>query len=218
MARTATDYSAMIKRKEEEIAKLTSDCEASKSERHSLLKEITKLESKIDTLSSELHASQDDRTRSSEARSRLQEELDELRALVQAKVTEETRRSEVDKSKEVELVDLRVQVNRLSQDLSEARKQAVEGQSKLKVDLDTLTRDYRSLEQSHKSLSDRGNVAQSQLMKAEAALADAEKSRRTIESDLQSLRSRQIDLDGQLATAVKEKEVGVFPLFRHAVV
>lgn len=207
MARTATDYSNMIKRKEDEISRLTDQLDNSKDQHGALLKEITKLESKVNSLSSELRAAQDDQSRDDEARGRLQEELDELRALLQAKVTEETRRSEVDKSKEAELTDLRTQVGKLSHDLSEARKQAMEGQSKLKVELDTLIRDHRSLEQSHKSLSDRETAAQGQLRRAEGILADAEKAKRMMESELQSLRTRQINLDGQLAAALKDKEV-----------
>ncbi len=210
MARTATDYTAMIKRKEDDITRLSAELDASKAEHGRLQKEVAQLEAKIDTLTSELQAAQDDCSRTDESRSKLQEELDELRSLLQTKVTEETRRSEVDKSKEAELADLRAQVTKLSHDLVEARRQAAEGQSQLKVELESLTRDYHSLEQSHKSLSDKEAFAQAQLEKAEAALAEAEKSKRTIDSDLQVLRSRQIDLDGQLADAVKEKEVKNF--------
>jgi myosin heavy chain 9/10/11/14 len=201
----------MIQQKEEDMARISAELGTSKVECGALLKEIGQLEAKIATLTSQLQAARDDRTRSDDSRSRLQEELDELRAMLQTKVTEETRRSEVDKSKEAELVDLRMQVTKLSSDLGEARKEAVEGQSQLKVELESLLREYRSLEQSHESLSGRETTAQARLKKAEAALSDAEKSKRAIESDLQVLRSRQIDLDDQLALAVKEREVGIQP-------
>jgi myosin heavy chain 9/10/11/14 len=210
MARTATEYTNMIKKKEDDMSRLTSELDKSKLERGNLLKEITEMQGKIDTLTSELQAQQQDGKRSADARARLQEEMDELRRLLQAKVTEETRRSEVDKSKEMELADLRAQVSKLSQDLSNARKQALEGQSKLKVELDTLLREHQMLEQSHKSLSDREASNQSKLKEAEALLSDAAKAKRTLESDLQSVRSRQIDLESQLAGALKEKDASVF--------
>ncbi|PSS37014.1 hypothetical protein PHLCEN_2v1156 [Hermanssonia centrifuga] len=206
MARTATEYSNMIKKKEENIGRLSSSLEASQGEHARLMKEITELQGRADTLTSELHAQQDDRNRTSEAHVKLQEELDELRVLLQAKVTEETRRSEVEKSKEVEIADLRAQTSKLSQDLTEVRKQAAEGQNKLKVELDTLLREHHSLEQSHKSLTDRESSTQVRLKRAETSLSEAEKSKRTLESDLQSLRSRQIDLDSQLAATSKDKE------------
>ncbi|THH01623.1 hypothetical protein EW026_g1099 [Hermanssonia centrifuga] len=206
MARTATEYSNMIKKKEENIDRLSSSLEASQGEHARLMKEIAELQGRADTLTSELHAQQDDRNRTSEAHAKLQEELDELRVLLQAKVTEETRRSEVEKSKEVEIADLRAQTSKLSQDLTEVRKQAAEGQNKLKVELDTLLREHRSLEQSHRSLTDRESSTQVRLKRAETSLSEAEKSKRTLESDLQSLRSRQIDLDSQLAATSKDKE------------
>lgn len=214
MARTATEYTNMISKKEEEISRLESELDRSKQERETLLKEIAGLQGDIDTLTEELRAQQDDNKRGVEARTRLQEELDELRSHLEAKTTEETRRMEVDKSKEMELADLRSQVSNLSQDLSEARKQALEGQNKLKVELDSLLREHHQLEQSHKSLSDKELSSQSKLKDAEAALSDAVKAKRGLESDLQSVRSRQIDLESQLAGALKERDVSSwsFPL------
>lgn len=207
MARTAAEYTNMITKKEEDIARLVSELEKSKQERAGLLKEITSLQGDIDTLQSELRSLQEDGKRGIEARIRLQEELDELRSHLQAKTTEETRRNEVDKSKEMELADLRAQVSSFSQDLSDARKQALEGQNRLKVELDSLLREHRMLEQSHKSLSDKELSNQTRLKETEAALSDAVKAKRTLDSDLQSVRTRQIDLESQLAGALKERDV-----------
>ncbi|KAI0954365.1 hypothetical protein AcV7_007621 [Taiwanofungus camphoratus] len=206
MARTATEYSNMIKKKEEDLDRLANELESSKAERGRLQKQITELQGKVDTLTSDLDAQHFDRQRSATAQSKLQEELDELRALLEAKTTEETRRSEVEKSKEQELSDLRGQVGKLSEELDEARRTALEGQTKLKVELDTFLREHNSLQQSHVSLSERERSAQAQLKKTEAALSDAEKSRRTLESELQSIRSRQIDTESQLADLQKTKE------------
>ena len=75
------------------------------------------------------------------------------------------------------------------------------------MELETLNREHRSLEQSHRALSDRETITQAQLKKAETALAEAEKRKRAAESDLQSVRGKQLDLDGQLADVSKEKEV-----------
>ena len=122
-------------------------------------------------------------------------------------VPKETRRSEADKSKEMELADLRSQVSKLSEDLSDERKHALEGQSKLKVELDTLVREHQTLEQSYKSLSELEATSRTKLKDAEADLSEAVKAKRTIESDLQSVRSRQIDLESQLANAQKERNV-----------
>ncbi|KAL6303713.1 nonmuscle myosin heavy chain b [Sparassis latifolia] len=206
MSRTATEYSNMIKRKEDDIVRLTSELESSKVERNRSLKEINELQVKVDTLTSELSAQQNDRTRRAAAQTKLQEELDELRSLLEAKTTEETRRGEVEKRKDQELLDLRSQVSKLSEELEENRRTTAEDQNKLKVDLDTIRREYDSLLASHKSLSERERSVQAQLRNAEASLSETDKSRRASESELQSIRSRQIDTDSQLADLQKAKE------------
>ncbi|EED77158.1 predicted protein, partial [Postia placenta Mad-698-R] len=142
MARTATDYSNMIKKKEEDADRLADGLDKSKQERGRLLKQIAELQANIDALTAELEVQQSDRKRDASAQSKLLEELDELRALLEAKTTEETRRSEVEKSKEQELADLREQVAQVTQELDDARRNAVDSQNKLKIDLDTIIRDH----------------------------------------------------------------------------
>ena len=214
MARTATEYSTMIQKREEHIARLVDQLESSKGERDHSLKQIIELQSDIDTLFAELEAEKGDRAHGIAARAKLQEELDELRTLMDAKTSEETRRNEVEKSKEQELADLRGQVSKLQQDLSEARRLALEGQSKLKLELDYSVREHSSLQQSHTSLLERERIAQSQLIKVQATLSELEKAKRVIESELQSLRSRQNDSESQLADAQRVKEVTVFHLLQ----
>ncbi|KAH9925965.1 nonmuscle myosin heavy chain b [Fomitopsis serialis] len=206
LARTATDYSTMIKAKEEEADRLAAELDKSKVERGRLMKQISELQGKADALTAELLAQRSDRERDAAVQAKLQEELDELRSVLAAKTSEETRRSEVEKSKEQELANLRAQTSQLSQDLDDARRSAVEGQTRLKVDLDTLTREHASLEKSHRSLSEREQSVRSELKVAETSLGEAVKARRTLESDLQAIRTRQIDTDGQLAEVLKEKE------------
>ena len=209
MARTATQYSTIIQKKEEEAARLVSDLISLKRDREQSLKQITGLQADITTLKSELNSQQNERERGREARMKLQEEVDELRALMDARTSEDTRRNEVEKSKEQELAELRGQVARLNADLNDARRVGLEGQSKLKVELDNSIRAHKLLQESHKSLLDRERSLQSKLAKVEAGFEEAEKVKRTLESDLHSVRSRQIDADGQLAEAVRAKEVGI---------
>ncbi|KZT01711.1 uncharacterized protein LAESUDRAFT_717304 [Laetiporus sulphureus 93-53] len=206
MARTATEYSNMIKQKEQVIDRLTAELEKSKGERGQLLKQITELQARVDTLSVELDAQHSDRERDSALQSKLQQELDELCALLARKSTEETRRSEVEKSKGQELTDLRGQVSQLSRELDDARRVAVEGNNTLKAETDTLDREYRSLQQSYNSLLEREQSAQAQLMQTATALAEAEKTKRALDSELQLVRSRLIDTESQLAEMQKSKE------------
>jgi myosin protein heavy chain len=200
----------MIQRKETEARRLVSQVESSKVEHDQLQKQILELQGDVDTLTAELEAEKSDSARGASSRAKLQEELDELRNVLEAKTTEDTRRSEVEKSKEEELADLRGQVNRLQQDLSEARRQALEGQNKLKVELDYSVREHSSLQQSYHSLLERERDYEVRLRDGQAHSSELEKIKRSLESDLQSLRSRQNDTESQLAEAQRAKEVS-FP-------
>ncbi|KAI0354017.1 hypothetical protein OH77DRAFT_533487 [Trametes cingulata] len=188
MARTANEYTSMITAKEQQAERLATEVEKTKMERDTLLREITELQAKIDTLTAELESERKAKERNASSQVKLQAELDELRALLEAKVTEETRRSEVAKSKEEELGDLRSQVAKLSADLTETRRVAAETQNKLKVELETLAREHKNIQHSHSSLSDRAQASQAQLKKTEAALSEAEKAKRALESELQRRR------------------------------
>lgn len=73
MAHTATEYPALIKRKETEIAKLVADLEALSDERDVALKHVTQLQGEIGTVSAQLEAQKADSARSSQ-HARLQKE------------------------------------------------------------------------------------------------------------------------------------------------
>jgi predicted nucleic acid-binding Zn-ribbon protein len=144
-------------------------------------------------------------------RAKLQRGLDELRDLMKAKTSADTRRSEVEKSKAQELADLRRQVSKLHLELSEARKTGLEGQNKLKVEVEHLTREYNSLKETHSVLVDRERSVQDSLAKVTHSLSDLEKAKRSFDSELYSLRTRQNDSESQLADALRANEVNSSP-------
>ena len=215
LARTATDYSKIIKEKEVDVDRVRSELETVKRERARLQKHVTELEADLETLSLEIDESKQTRDRDLAAQSKLQKELDQLRALLEAKTSEETKRSEVERRKEAELVSLRSEVSKLQRDITDARTSAVEAQHRLKADLDTTSREHKSLQQTYNSLLERERAASSKLKEVTANLSAAEKIKRSLESDLQSVRSRQNDTDSQLAEAQRGKEVGNFGLNAH---
>jgi len=200
----------MIKQKDADIARLTAELEVSKTERGRLSKDILEQRGQIEALTAEIMSQRDSETRRTTVQEKLQEELDKLRSLMEAKASEENRRGEVEKQKESEIQDLRLQVGQLQQELDETRRSAFEVQNKLKVDLEASVRDHKSLLQSHRSLSDRVQANDHKLKQTEVALAELEKTKRSQESELQELRSRRIDTDGQLAELQKIKEVTVY--------
>lgn len=207
LARTTTEYSNMIQKKEEQITQLMQELDLSKSSQAKSLRETIELQSHIDTLVAKLDAEKSDRAEEVTSRGKLQEEVDRLRSLMDAKTSEESRRNEVEKRKEGELADLRVLSSKLQQDLADSRRLALEVQNKLKIELEHSMRDHDSLQRSHKSLLERERAAQDQLTKSLGALSELEKIKRAMESELQSLRSRQHNNESQLAEATKTKEV-----------
>ena len=212
LARTATDYSRIIKEKEVEVDRVRSELETTKQDRAHLQKHVTELEADLGTLSLEIGESKHTRERDLATQSKLQKELDQLRALLEAKTSEETKRSEVERRKEAELVSLRSEVSKLHRDIADARTSASEAQNKLKVDLDTINREHKSLQQTYNSLLERERTASLKVKEVTANLSEAEKAKRSLESDLQSVRSRQNDTDSQLAEVQRAKEVGDFAL------
>ncbi|KAH9027289.1 myosin II heavy chain [Lactarius hengduanensis] len=206
LSRTASDYSDMIKQKDADITRLTTELEVSKSDRGRLSKEILECRGRIDALTAEIASQRDSEARHTAVQEKLQDELDKLRSLIEAKTSEESRRNEVEKQKDAELRDLRLQASQLQQELGDARRTAIEVENKLKVDLETSVREHTSLLQSHRSLSDRLQANDQKLKQTEASLAEASKIKRSQESELQELRTRRIDLDGQLAELQKAKE------------
>ncbi|KAH7890386.1 hypothetical protein F5I97DRAFT_21806 [Phlebopus sp. FC_14] len=207
MARTATEYSAMIQRKEDDVARLSSEVTTSKGERVQLQKELSELRALIEKQRAELESSKVDADRTLSIKAKLQKELDDLRTLIETKTTEETRRREVEKSKEVELADLRRQVTDLQGQLNVLRKAALENETKLNLEVQRINRQHVQLEAAYASLAERERNSREQSANAETSLATLEKTKRGLESELQALRARQIDSDGQLAETLKAKEV-----------
>lgn len=207
LTRTANDYSSMLQKKEDDIIRLASEAAASKRERTQLQKDIIEIRALTEKQKAELDAYRVDTDRTLTAKARLQEELDELRALMETKTTEETRRREVEKSRDEELVDLRRQVTDLLNQLNALRKTALDNESKLKLEAERVSRQYTQLESSHTSLLERERATNEQSIKVEAVAVALEKSKKTLESELQALRAKQLDSDSQLAETVKAKEV-----------
>jgi myosin protein heavy chain len=217
MARTATESSDVIRLKDGHIGSLSDQVSSMKKLHGEALTEILALQNDINTLETQLEAERGDRENETETRTKLQAELDELRTLMEAKTSEATRRDEVEKSKEQELADLRQQTQRLQHDLTEGRRQLLVTQKQLKLELDTAVREHASLQESYNSLSERERAAQLDLSKAQTALSELERTKRSMESELQSLQTRQNDTEHQLADARKSKEVTLFADIYHKI-
>lgn len=207
LARTATEYSQMLQKKESEMAELQTELQAMRSEHLAISKTISELEAQSQALQEALDNSTSERQRDKAARTKLQKEIDDLRNVMAAKASEDTRRSEVQRSKEKELVGLRAQTSKLQESLEEARRVSVETQSRLKIELEENQRRRENVEQAYKELEDHVTDNVEGRKKAEVGLAEAQKTVRSLESDVQSLRTKLVQTEGDLADATKAKEV-----------
>lgn len=193
----------MLQKKEDETVRLASEVATLKRERTHLQNNVIEVHALAEKQAAELDTYKMDMDRALTAKGRLQEELDELRTLMETKSTEETRRREVEKSREDEVADLRHQL----MNLQVYRKTALDNESKLRLEVERVNRQYAQLESSHASLLERERATNEQFNKAEAVAAATEKSKRTLESELNMLRAKQIDSDSRLADSEKAKEV-----------
>lgn len=207
MARTANQYDPLITKKEAEFARLLADLEYLCDERDKALKMITQLQGQAETAKSQLDALKSENVRSMEMQTRLQEEMDELRALMQAKTSEETRHKEVERSKEKELIELCSQLSKVQQELSESQKVSTESQNRLKADLGTALRENTSLQREYQQLADNEHAIQTRQKEIDGALADADRAKWQLESEVQTAKSCLTDVGGQHAGTLKSKEV-----------
>ncbi|KAG8883338.1 hypothetical protein FRB97_006763 [Tulasnella sp. 331] len=206
LSRSATEFESIIQKKEAEIERLAQELVLSRREGEAAQKEIAELEVDMDTLTKELEGQAADRDRVVRAKEELQSELDGLRKVMAAKTNEETKRTQVERSKEQELSKLRTQSESLQSELVEVRRVTTETQNKLKLDLERVQREHDALAKSYTDIQEKAKKYESTLADMEFGLVNAEKAKRAAESELQSVRTRQIDLDGQLAAASKAKE------------
>lgn len=210
MDRTATQYSAMIEKKEDDLSRLAGQLALTKQKHEAATKDSATFQSQISTLQLTIQAQERDRDRAALEKTKLQAELDELRNMMAVKTNEDTRRTEVEKSREHELTGLREQVKKLQNQVIHEQQHAVEEHNKLKVEFDAVVRDHKALGASHTSLARRDEEHRQKLASTEESLSKLEKTHRSLESELQILRTRQIDTDSQLAEATKSKEVRRF--------
>ena len=207
LTRTTTDYETILQRKEAELSKLSRQFGTARSERDSALKRASELEGRIDALTGDLKARESARAEGVAARAKLEEEIDELRTLLNAKTSEDTKRSEAEKSREQELGDLRSRITAYQQEIADTRRRALEEQNTLKVDLEALLRQHKTTSDAHKDLQTRSQKSEQSLATATSNLQAAEKAKKTAEAELHDFRAKHLDSEGQLAEALKAKEV-----------
>jgi myosin protein heavy chain len=207
LTRTATDYTAMLKRKETEISQLLTNMDDLHVEREQSLKHTSELQAHTASLEEQLEVSTAERQREHAARNRLQKEIDDLRNVMAAKASEDTRKNEAHRSREKELTNLRAQHSKLGEQLEDVRRSNAESHARMKIELEEATHNRSALEQSQKELLAKQTDNLKRREAAEASLADSQRAQRSMESEIRVLKERSVKLEGELAETTKSKEV-----------
>lgn len=207
MDRTATEYSQMIQKKDEDLSILKDQLTSANLQLEKTTRQSASSLAQIATLKLTIEAHERDKDRTRTEKMNLQAEIDELRNLMVVKTNEASRQTEADKSREAELTNIRVQVEDLQKRLILEKQNALEDHNKLQVDFEAVVRDHKALENSNTSLSRLEHQCREKLIITEEKLSSSEKLQRSLESELQALRTNKIGLEGQLAETMKLKEV-----------
>ncbi|KZT51923.1 putative nonmuscle myosin heavy chain b [Calocera cornea HHB12733] len=206
LKRMSTDYEARIRKGEANVDLLTKELAASKLDAQASTKKVEELQGQLTSLRKELDAQKGDRHKDSLLRGKLQAELDQLRKSLDTKTMEDRKRSEVDRTKEHERSELQLQVGQLEGQLADIRRQAQKERTKLELDLDSAKRELTVATKTCNDLQQQAKAHTQNLREAELAVIQAEKQKRAAQSELEALRNKHGDADGQLAQMTKTKE------------
>jgi len=119
-------------------------------------------------------------------------------------------RSEASKSMEQELSGLRLRVTTIQQNVVDANREAADVQSKLKVELESLQRELKAAQDSHRDVKLQAQTAEKSLSDATISLHSADKAKKAAETELHEFHSKHPDMEGQLTEALKGREVSLW--------
>ncbi|KAF8958407.1 myosin II heavy chain [Flammula alnicola] len=205
LGRTATEYSTMIQKKEEQIALLDAQLEALKLERDNASMEILALRADIDTLDAQLVAEKQDHATDKASRDKLQGKGTNFALFLPPRPQKRHAGLKRRRAKRSSLPIYAVSAANSSR-IDRPSPILLGKSEQTEMELEQITREHTSLQHSHTSLLDRERVAQAQLSKVQGHLSELEKAKRSMDSEMLSLRSRQHEGQSQLSDALRAKE------------
>jgi chromosome segregation ATPase len=204
---TAADLDARFRKKQDEVTDLQKVLVDRKRDAEGALAGQAELRAHIETLNQEKASIAGERDANALTIKQVHAELDGLRNSMAEKLSQDRLKANLDKSKDLELNSLRVKLESAVKQAAADRQSSASSREKLEACLEDVRRQNTSLARDHKEAQSALALAKARFTDLSVSVAAFEDDRRSLQSQLSEMRSRQIATDGQLAEASKERAV-----------
>ena len=203
--RVSSKYEAQIREKDSEIAAAVARVSSAVAERDGLARQISEASVKVETLLGDLGAAKAAQSRSTELQAQLQKELDETRRLMEAKSSEDSKQKEVQRMKEVEVNSLRQELKSLQGELAQSKHTSLEQINLLRAEAERARKQHDDLSRGHGELQRTVDLTERRMAEVQAECNAAEKAKRAVEGELQTIRGQITSHEASLSEARKAK-------------
>lgn len=195
LSSTSTGYEDMMRRKESEIAVLRSDQKRQDAERTTLEAERNMFASRHDNIQTRLREVQAEMDATKSQKAQLEREAANTKRILDAKLSEDTQASNSRKMLNGQIEDLKAELFQVQAELSRERQSRDDVQMLSDHKMTTLKEEYQNLNESKITIEKELYVQQDTLRRAVEARANAEKTRKDLQTELKKLRDRFVEAE-----------------------
>ena len=195
LSSTSTGYEDMMRRKESEIAVLKSDQKRHDAERTTLEAERSMFASRHDNIQTRLREIQAEVDATKLQKTQLEREAADTKKILDAKLSEDTQASNSRKLLNGQIKDLKAELFQVQAELSCERQSRDDVQMLSDHKLTSLKEEYQNLNESKITIEKELYVQQDTLRRAVEGRANAEKSRKDLQTELKKLRERFVEAE-----------------------
>ena len=190
LSSTSTDFEAIMRRKDSEIAVLKADTRRQESELKAQGSEHSALNSRFEGVQKRLREIQSEIDAARSQKAQLEREAADAKRLLDAKLSEDAKAGDNRRMLDEQIKDLKAQLYQVQMDLSRERQSRDDVQMLGEHKMATLTEDYSKLNESKITIEKELYVQQDTLRRAMEARATAEANRKDLQTELRKLRER----------------------------
>lgn len=195
LSSTSTSYEDMMRRKESEIAVLKSDQKRHDVERTTLEAERSMFASRHDNIQTRLREIQAEVDATKSQKSQLEREAADTKKILDAKLSEDAQATNSRKLLTGQIEDLKAELFQVQAELSRERQSRDDVQMLSDHKITTLKEEYQNLNESKITIEKELYVQQDTLRRAIEARANAENSRKDLQTELKKLRERFVEAE-----------------------
>ncbi|KAL9136433.1 MAG: hypothetical protein Q9175_002369, partial [Cornicularia normoerica] len=195
LSSTSTGYEDMMRRKESEITVLRSDQKRLDAKCTTLEAERSMFASRHDNIQTRLREIQAEVDATKSQKAQLEREAADTKRVLDAKLSEDTQASNSRKMLNGQIEDLKAELFQVQAELSRERQSRDDVQMLSDHKMTTLKEEYQNLNESKITIEKELYVQQDTLRRAVEARANAEKSRKDLQTELKKLRERFVEAE-----------------------